>query len=63
MVEAFEAVRDNLKMVNIKLDEATYMLGRTLRLDPVNERFVDDEAANALLTRPYRKPFIVPQEV
>ena len=34
-------------------------LGRKLRWDPKNEAFVDDEAANALLDRPYRKPYAI----
>jgi len=34
-------------------------LGRKLTWDPQNESFVDDEAANALLDRPYRKPYTV----
>lgn len=34
-------------------------LGRKLHWDPKNEAFVDDEAANALLDRPYRKPYAI----
>jgi hypothetical protein len=30
-------------------------------MDPVQERFLDNPAANALITRPYREPFVVPQ--
>jgi len=29
-------------------------------MDPQTERFVDNDAANALLTRNYREPFVVP---
>jgi hypothetical protein len=32
-----------------------------LRFDPQHEQFMGDDQANALLTRPYRDPFIVPQ--
>jgi predicted dehydrogenase len=61
---SFEALRDNLKAVNISLDASTtYQLGRTLTLDPQTERFANDEEANALLTRPYRAPFVVPETV
>ena len=61
---SFEALRDNLKAVNISLDSgATYQLGRTLTLDPQTERFTNDDEANALLTRPYRTPFVVPETV
>ena len=37
--------------------------GAFLDIDPETERFVDNEAANTLLTRVYRKPFVVPEEV
>ena len=32
-------------------------LGRALRWDPAAERFLDDNAANAMLTRPVRDPW------
>lgn len=63
VVESFEHLRENLKAVNIKLDNLTYMLGRTLEFDPKTEKFVGDNEANALLTRNYRKPFVVPEKV
>jgi predicted dehydrogenase len=62
VVEAFENLRENLKAVNINLDGATYQLGRTLNFNAKTERFDDDEA-NALLTRKYRKPFEAPAQV
>ena len=63
-VASFEALRDNLKVVNISLGEGTtYQLGRTFSLDPQTERFTNDEEANELLTRPYRAPFVVPETV
>ncbi|MBI1313895.1 gfo/Idh/MocA family oxidoreductase [bacterium] len=34
-------------------------LGRKLAWNPQSESFVDDEAANALLDRPYRKPYTI----
>jgi hypothetical protein len=37
-------------------------LGRLLRLDGDRESFANDSQANALLTREYRKPFVVPSE-
>ncbi|MHB8865851.1 MAG: Gfo/Idh/MocA family protein [Pirellulaceae bacterium] len=64
VVASFEAIRDNLKAVNLHLEgNSTYQLGRVLNMDPQAEKFLDDEQANALLTRPYRAPFIVPQSV
>lgn len=43
------------------LGNIAYRLGRDLRFDPVQERFIGDDEANALLTRPYRPGFEVPQ--
>jgi len=40
-----------------------YRLGRDLIFDGKKERFVDDDAANALLTRHYREPYVVPEKV
>jgi predicted dehydrogenase len=65
-----EIVRGSVKMVleNTKalgLDPArsTYKLGPKLMFDAEKEKFVDNHAANKLLTRPYRKPFVVPKQV
>jgi predicted dehydrogenase len=63
VVEAFEAIRENLRAVNIRLAETTYVLGRELLFDPKTEKFVGDEQANQLLTRNYRPPFVVPEKV
>jgi len=57
VVESFEAVCENLRAVSFKLEETTYQLGRVLEFDSKAERFVGDDEANALLTRPYRKGF------
>ncbi len=38
-------------------------VGRTLRFDPQTERFLDDDEANQLVKPPYRKPYVVPDEV
>ena len=59
----FEWIADVLKANDYKLDEGTYRLGRPLEFDPDKERFVGDDEANKLLTRPYRAPFVVPEKV
>jgi predicted dehydrogenase len=65
VVETFENLRQNLKGVGVKLEETTYTLGKVLTFDAKEERFTGEgaEAANALLTRPYRKPFVVPEKI
>jgi hypothetical protein len=45
------------------LSEGTYQLGRTLQIDSRREKIVKDEEANAMLTREYRAPFVVPTSV
>jgi len=34
-------------------------MGKRLTVDAAKGRFVGDDAANALLTRQYRKPYVV----
>ncbi|MCA9169590.1 MAG: hypothetical protein KDB23_18080, partial [Planctomycetales bacterium] len=45
------------------LANISYRVGRSLRFLGTDEKFVDDEAADAMLTRDYRAPFVVPQTV
>ena len=45
------------------LGNIAYRLGRTLTFDPKTETFPGDAEANKMLTRPYRKPFVVPEKV
>ena len=63
VLESFNVLKDNLEAVDVKLAETTYNVGRVLNLDPKAEKFIDDDEANALLTRPYRAPFVVPAQV
>ena len=63
-VEAFENMKDHLaRRGNMNLEESQYRLGRKLNFDPSTEKFIDDSEADQLLTRPYRAPFVVPEEV
>jgi len=41
------------------LANASYRMGKRLTVDAAKGRFVGDDAANALLTRQYRKPYVV----
>jgi predicted dehydrogenase len=45
------------------LANISYRLGRELTFDGAKEKFVKDTQADKLLTRVYRKPYIVPDEV
>jgi predicted dehydrogenase len=45
------------------LANISYRLKRYLRVDPVAGKFVNDTEADAMLTRSYRAPYVVPAEV
>jgi len=45
------------------LGNIAYRTGRTINFDPVKEEIIGDAEASALLTRPPRKPFVVPDKV
>jgi predicted dehydrogenase len=45
------------------LGTISYRLSRKLTFDPSAERFINDNEADKLLTRNYRKPYVVPDEV
>lgn len=45
------------------LANISYRVGRTLRLSQSGGRFIGADDANALLTRDYREPYIVPAQV
>jgi hypothetical protein len=65
IVSSFDNIRENLKAVDVKLDDATYTVGPKLTFDPKSEKFTGERAeeANRLITREYRAPFVVPKEV
>jgi predicted dehydrogenase len=64
-VAVLERIRDNSKAVGVPVDKTIYTIGPTLTFDPATEKFTGEhaEAANKLLTREYRAPFIVPETV
>lgn len=60
-LETFERTRRHLADNAIDLKATPLTLGASLRLDSENERFQNNDQANALLTREYRAPFVVPE--
>ena len=61
--ESFERMCAHLRAENVDLDKAQLQVGRTLSVDPKTETIVGDSKASAMLTREYRKPYVVPDEV
>jgi predicted dehydrogenase len=62
---ALEKIRDNCKAFSLPIDEMTWVIGPELTFNPAAERFTGEnaEAANKLLRRDYRTPFVVPETV
>ena len=62
--KSWETIKRTVKgTLGLDLNKSTYQLGPMLKFDPEKEKFVDNAAANELLTRPYRRPFVVPNRV
>jgi len=59
--EAFVRMRKHLVENGVDPAKTQLRVGRTLSFDPKNEKFVGDAEADKLLTREYRKPFVVPE--
>ncbi len=60
-VETFERFSEHLKTNGVDLEKAEIGFGKELQIDPQTEMFVNDSQADAMLTREYRAPFVVPK--
>jgi GFO/IDH/MocA oxidoreductase family protein len=45
------------------LGNIAFRLDRVLKFNPETEHFIGDEEANRMLSRLYRKPFVIPEKV
>jgi len=61
--ESVMATLENTKAIGIDPSKATLWVGPKLQFDPEKEKFIDNSAANRMLSRAYRKPFVVPEKV
>jgi len=62
--ESLQAIQDNLKdALNMDLSKYTWQVGPKLAFDAQAEKFVNNAAADALLTREPRPPYVVPEKV
>jgi len=62
VLETFDRTCKHLAENDVDLEKTKLALGRLLRLDSDKEKFLENPMADALLTREYRKPFIVQTE-
>ena len=61
--DALERMVEHLKGNNVSLDDYPLTLGPKLVMNPKTERFPENAEANRLLTRKYRSPYVVPENV
>ncbi|MCP5522531.1 MAG: Gfo/Idh/MocA family oxidoreductase [Verrucomicrobiales bacterium] len=61
--DAMMTVLENTKSIGVDPARNTYCLGPKLQFDPARESFKGNVAADLLLTRFYREPFVVPEKV
>ena len=63
LAEAFDRMAGHLDANGVDITKDNLELGQPLKFDPRRERFVDNDQANAFVSRDYRAPFIVPLKV
>jgi hypothetical protein len=63
LTESMERMFEHLEANGVDLGATPVNLGVALKMDPKSERFLGNDAANEMLTRPYRKPYVVPEKV
>ena len=63
LAEALGRMEEHLGANKVDLTKTPATLGAVLNMDPQTERFVGNPEADQLLTRDYRKPFVVPAKV
>ncbi len=60
--DCMERMQVHLTTNGVDLGASKYALGPVLKIDSHKERFHDNAAANAYITREYRAPFVVPDK-
>jgi hypothetical protein len=63
VAEALGRMEEHLAANQVDLKKTPATLGVVLKMNPKTERFIGNAAADELLTRNYRAPFIVPAKV
>jgi hypothetical protein len=62
VLDNFDRTRRHLAANGVDLEKTLLTLGPWLEFDPMKEKYVGHAQADRLLTREYRKPFVVPAE-
>ncbi len=60
VLETFDRTQQHLKDNGVDLATSKLTMGAWLTIDRKTERFTNNEKANAMLTRQYRAPYVVP---
>jgi predicted dehydrogenase len=63
VAEALGRMEEHLAANQVDLKKTPATLGAILKMNPKTERFIGNAAADELLTRNYRAPFVVPAKV
>lgn len=58
----FDRTKKHLADNGVDIEKTQLTLGPWRQFDPDEEQFIGHTAADAMLTREYRKPFVVPTE-
>jgi predicted dehydrogenase len=61
--DCFERLATHLAANHVDITNDQLTFGEYLKFDPAAEKFIDNKDADKLLTREYRAPFIVPENV
>lgn len=61
VLETFQRIQEHLAANKVDVAKTPLTLGPWLTIDAEQENFVDNPAAAVMLTRQYRKPFVVPE--
>jgi predicted dehydrogenase len=61
--ETFGRMQEHLAANGVDLSDTNATLGVVLKMDPKTEQFIGNAEANEMLTRQYRRPYVVPEKV
>jgi hypothetical protein len=63
VAEMLGRMETHLAANNVNLNKTPATLGAVLKMNGKTEKFIANKQADAMLTREYRKPFVVPEKV